>query len=780
MIQVLGLRDYVDNKSGKRKKRECFFEKKWRFESVEEVLSNPTKNNIPENEQYNIYFTVADCIEESGRKLQEQWVIPFDIDNLSEDGIIENAVKAVSYACLALGIDYNKTGVIFSGNGVQFFVKTAYPIQSPDYFELMRPHYKVMCDKIQAALLENNITGNVDPSVWSPARLMRMPETDNRKENRPVRRAKVLQSLLLAQDFDMQALSGILAIQKPEQIRPEVLRQYPAPDTKAVLAECEFLKWCKEKPNDVKEYQWYAMCSVTARLDDGANLTHRLSEGYNGYDFYETEQKVNQAVNNAGPRTCGNIGSLWDGCKNCKHYGTSLTSPILIRGETYTGSASKGFREERLTKDGNITQGKPVYDDLIRAFSVEHPYVSHEKERIVYIFNGKYWKEMSDLKINEWTSKKVKFSPSATEMSEFLQRLKATRVVGEEWFTDTTVGLMNFQNGVLDLKNMDLSLHNPEHGFTSVLPYTYDRTAKCPTWDKFIEDVSDDRALADILEEYAGYSIVGGPCKTTKALLLLGTGANGKNTFVDTIKAVAGKGNYSSVLMGQLNNEQYRIKLRHKLFNVSEEADVNDLSRTAYFKIIADGGEISGKEVFRPPVDFENRAKLIILANEMPENPDTSHGFFRRLIIIKMNKVFSGANDNKDLREILRGELSGICNRLIEGYLRLQKNQWRFKDHAAVQQALDDYQLESNSALAFAEERLSYNEEAESYEFTSDIYSEYSNWCEFRNLKPYSLIKFVRETHKDSQLKNCGFGFQKRDGVKNRKAIKNIKLLKEN
>src|SRR5574337_1828978 len=123
MIQVLGLRDY--NSHGVVKKRTTFFVNGWRFRTVQDVFNEKLRSEliakIPEKERFNLYFTVSDCFEEEGRKIKEQYAIPFDIDNLvfPEGKEHLHAEHAAQVACKAMGIDYSKCSVTFSGNGVQ-------------------------------------------------------------------------------------------------------------------------------------------------------------------------------------------------------------------------------------------------------------------------------------------------------------------------------------------------------------------------------------------------------------------------------------------------------------------------------------------------------------------------------------------------------------------------------------------------------------------------------------------------------------------------------------
>ena len=210
-----------------------------------------------------------------------------------ELNVAEAAARAAAYV---LGVPFEEMGVLFSGNGVQFFVRTTTPIVSEEYFEQTRPHYNVVCRMIQNKLDEQGIQGKVDTSVWSKARLMRLPNTINRKRDKPERTARILNGVLVPHLFDLVQLSGITHLEEPQHITAEALKNYPKPDTPAICAGCKFLVHCKNEPAKVSEPEWYAMLSITARLDNGRDLSHEYSSGHPHCNHYETENKVDQTL----------------------------------------------------------------------------------------------------------------------------------------------------------------------------------------------------------------------------------------------------------------------------------------------------------------------------------------------------------------------------------------------------------------------------------------------------------------------------------------------------
>ena len=783
-IQILGLRD---NPRNPQRKRTVFFKNNWRVDSVNEIFEKISYiiEKIPPAERHNMYFTVADCFEEDGRKLKEQHVIPFDIDALAGDtteNVRHQAIEAAKAACAAIGVNYAQTGVIFSGNGVQFFVQIPKPILADDYFDTMRPHYKVVCDIIQSKLVENGISGKVDTSVFSGGRLMRLPNTENRKPNKPTRIAEILNGTMVPQDFFLDQLSGIQEIEKPDQIKPDVIKRYPEPDAKTVMAECEFIKHCFEKPTEVLEPQWYAAASVVVRLfkdqDKSKELFHKMSEGHPSYNYYEADLKANQALENSGPRTCTNIDTLWDGCKKCVHYGSRMLSPILLHGPDYIKTKDTGFREVRQDKQGNDIPGRPAFDDLEKQFASEFEFINVLGTRTMYIMDTTHWRVLESAECMAWAKQKIVPSPSAQEMKEFLSRITLINLRKEEWVNASTDGYMNFTNGILRLETGEMQPHSSNFGFMHVIPYPYDPRSVCPKFDKFMWEISDgDEALVSVLNEFAGYSMAGGPCLAQKALLLIGEGANGKSLWADTLAKVVGDQNYSSVFVQDFKNEQMRAQLRHKLFNCSDESS-GSLKDSNEFKTIVGGGNIPAKEVFKPTFNFRNTAKIILLTNNLPNTTDTSDGFFRRCLVVPFTRKFKGSEDNKNLRYELWEELSGICNRFVEGYNRLRHQKFTFTSAVAIDKAVDTYKDQINYTSRFADEEIEITHNHDDQVIYPEVYAKYQTWCMATGQKPSPDNIFFKDLRRSGKIKDDNFIRAKVDGRKYG-VIKCAKLAQE-
>lgn len=755
MIQLLGIRPWR-TPQGEERKIDTFHDRNWKAPSVAELFSNVEKylKPVPEADRWNLYYTAAECTSEK-RKLLVQKVIPFDIDGIQITPMVGGSMpfaEAQTYidvVCAALGIKPDETGIVFSGNGLQFLVGLTdeLSITSEDFFKNERVHYRALCNRINLGLAKAKLPGSADPSVFSPARLLRLPETHNRKPGKPERMAKLIQGHVVPVVFDIRTRSGIPVVGTQDQVTPDQLKRYPRADGEGVLEGCSFLQHCKSDPNSVTEPQWYAMLSIAGRLPDGTRIAHELSQGHRSYNHAETEEKLEQALSVSGPRTCENINQLWGKCSTCPNF-QKVNSPISIRGENYIKTLDSGFHDILIDKQGNAKVGKPNYEDLRKFFEQSNPYVVLGGSRICYTWHENHYKELEDAYIENFAQ--VNFVPTAVTVmvTEFRNLVQRTNIKDPRWFTETTERRINFANGVLDLET--LRFHDgpdPDLGFRSVLGYAFDPEARCPTFDRFMQDITcGDPELESILLEYAGYALGGDSCWAAKALVLDGTGSNGKSTFMNVLRGLAGQGNYSSLTLSELRNEGNRQMIDGKLFNMAEETPSRSLMESSLFKNLVTGGETQVRMIYKKPYTMRNKAKLIFACNELPDSLDATQGFFRRFIIVPFKAVFSKEAGNLDpfIEKKLLSELPGIFNRVIRAYGDLhRRGGFVASEKAAIE--LEKYKRDVDSVLRWFEAQCTVTEAtSEHVAWIKDLYANYAQFIESEGEKPLTAVHFGR------------------------------------
>lgn len=724
MLQILGLRTFV-NEKGEEKKYDAFHDKNWRAESLAKLFKELDKHieEIPESDRWNLFYTVANC-SDGKRDFKSQDVMAFDVDGIDKKHV--DAIIAVT--CQALEVQPSTIGIVDSGNGLHFLVGLKTTIRDARYFKENRHHYKATCARLDAALDRAGLKGKFDTTVFDARRILRLPRTENRKPGREKVMAAIISDKIKPLAFDITEASGLPKVDATEQISKDFFKKYPNTDTTAIMSGCDFLKAAKENPADIDEPQWYAALSITARLEKGDELSHEISRGHPNYSEDETAQKIDQAVNASGPRTCENINAIWGKCKDCPHFG-KVKSPIMIVGEGHIRTENTGFHDVFFGKHGEVVKAIPNYDDLRRFFERMHPYKGLDESKSVVVWNGKYYKAMGELALKEFAQQHFVPLADNKKVGEFYGLVSRSNLTPMEWFEDTTVGKINFNNGVLDLESGVLSPHHPDVGFRYVLPYDYNPEAAAPVFMRMLYRVAcGDKEIMQLLLEWIGYCLSGEPPWIQKAIVWVGGGANGKSTLVNALKFVAGRENYAAVNFDYLNKGEYnRTLLDKKLFNVSEETPTKSMMDDSLFKTLVAGGEVQARSPFEKPYFFRNAAKLTFLCNELPFTTDNTFGFYRRLILVPFLATFTKNDADYDphIEAKLKLELAGIFNLAMAAYKEV-KARGGFITPKASEDLLEEYRDDSDIVRTWFKDKVLETGKKEDFTPTAAMYEHFT------------------------------------------------------
>lgn len=407
-----------------------------------------------------------------------------------------------------------------------------------------------------------------------------------------------------------------------------------------------------------------------------------------------------------------------------------------------------GFHRSVVVRGG--IKYEPVKEDMLTFWSRGKIYRMLEESKICYQWNGKYYREVNDQEL-EWFAQKhydkdLKECCDIQMAREFKGVVHRSDHTPVEWFYDTTRGLLSLQNGVLDLRTGVFSKHSPKHGFRGCVSYNYLPEAKSPTFDAMMKRITkNDQELEDMLLEYAGYCISNDDTWLQTALICVGSGANGKSTFLNVVRGLCGSDNTSSLTIGELGHEYNRIRLDGKLCNLAEENSQKRIENEA-FKNLVTGGQTSGRHPYKNSVEFRNRAKFILAFNEFDRSIDSSDGFVRRLLIAPFDAIFKrGAGEyDPHIEEKLQKELPGIFNRAWKAY-QACKDRGYITEPKSVKEAREELKLASNPVAMYMDEFLHVNGSKDTYVVVRDVHKHYVEWCRECQYLPTSLIVFSRK-----------------------------------
>lgn len=742
MIQILGLRPYVDAASGKTLKSDtASYKRGWRAPSVPELFADIEKylEQVPESERWDLFYTVQNCTENK-REFASQEVLPIDIDGIHVDRIDEY----VDVVLEELALPKDKVGIVASGNGLHILIGLKHSFTETAYFDRNRVLYKAMCGRINFAMYDAGLVGNADPSVFCKGRILRMPLTENRKDPSNVKKTRLLNRNIEPIDISLQTLADLPSLAEGDQISPRAMAKMPDPDADAVLSECGFLVYCRDHQEQVTEPEWYAMLSIVGRLPNGSQLIHEYSAGYPGYDADYTDMKAKHALESAGPRTCVNICGMYNGCTECPHYG-KVTSPIQIVGENHIRTKETGFYN-MIVKNGVVTQGRPNYDDLLKYYQQLNEYVSLADTEQTFAYTGTHWVEQQRMELHNFAETNFDPSPSSGMCSEFESKVRRTNLRPSSFIQ--VDGKLNFANGVLDLESGIIFPHSPDYGFTYTIPYDYEPKGDCPEFKKFIREVScGNDEVAQTLVEYMGFCLSGAdPKLVQKCAILYGDGSNGKSVLIHLMRELVGFDNCSAVSIDGLRKDTHRYQLMHKMFNVADETPNDAFVNSSIFKSLVSGDTLEIRRLYANPIMWKCNTKFMFACNDLPFNSDFSYGMFRRLLIIPFNNTFSHEKGNIDphILDKLLKERCDIFAYCLEAFKELKGRGYQFVEAKLINQQLDEYKELSDSVARFVGQTCDFNRDRHEGLNIDAAYKCYFMWCQDNNAKAVAYGSFVR------------------------------------
>ena len=337
----------------------------------------------------------------------------------------------------------------------------------------------------------------------------------------------------------------------------------------------------------------------------------------------------------------------------------------------------------------------------------------------------------------------IKFIPNLTytRRQEVLRYLNL--IVDDKKRLDTS-NYICFQNGIYDIVNDRLIEHTPDIIVTNKINFDYSKSAYNETLDKTLNKIAcNDADIRALLEEIAGYTFYRRN-ELRKAFILVGDKANGKSTYLDLICYMLGDDNISALDLADLGSQFKTAEIAGKLLNAGDDIGDEFIKNPAIFKKLVSGDRITVERKGRDPFEFNNYAKFLFSANNIPRIRDKSGAVLSRLIIVPFNASFSKNDADYDpyIKYKLRSDecIEYLIQLAIEGLKRVLENQ-AFTQNEAVQKELEEYEENNNPILLFFKEC---GENGIINEPTSKCYLRYKEFCISNSLQTMSQIEFSK------------------------------------
>ena len=291
------------------------------------------------------------------------------------------------------------------------------------------------------------------------------------------------------------------------------------------------------------------------------------------------------------------------------------------------------------------------------------------------------------------------------------------------------------KNGVYDIKHNKLLAHKKKYLSSVQLPINYDPEATCPVFKKALKEIMPDKKSRRVLQEVAA-SCIDINAKTNKAIILYGTGSNGKSVYTSVISMLCGSDNVSSITLKDLEKPFSKAQLYGKTVNISPENETNGKPlESQHIKAIVTGDLITVENKFEKPFQFRPCCRLLFCTNNLPEFNDRSKGLKRRILIIRFAQEFKGRNEDRQIINKFEKELPGIFNYALRGLKRLRENNFEFTHSTDIENMTEEFMDLNDPIALFIKDTI----EPSRIKITlnTEIREKYKHWC-IINSRPLS------------------------------------------
>lgn len=266
------------------------------------------------------------------------------------------------------------------------------------------------------------------------------------------------------------------------------------------------------------------------------------------------------------------------------------------------------------------------------------------------------------------------------------------------------IKLVQFKNKIIDLDTGESIQIKPSVFTVSAIPHEMGVSEDTPTMDALFKSWVGD-GNEKILYEILAYCML--PCQPLhRIFFLLGSGSNGKSTYLKILRRFIGIENCTTATFHWLVNSRFESsKLFKKLVCINGEENFKDIDDTGILKALTGEDAIAAEFKGVTGFNFVNYAKLVIACNTLPRTSDKTDAWKRRQCVIEFTgKFLEGKNFISKVEDTIPEEeyenLGRKSIRLLKEVLKRES----FSGEGSLQERGEKYEKRSDPIIAFIKE----------------------------------------------------------------------------
>ena len=340
------------------------------------------------------------------------------------------------------------------------------------------------------------------------------------------------------------------------------------------------------------------------------------------------------------------------------------------------------------------------------------------EDALIYVFADGYYKWINEKEFKGFIKEFIPYQlRKSREIQEvYLDLMTENNFVKYEDL-NCDENIINFQDGILDLKTMELKEHNPAILNTIQIPANYkdieNAPDESPVFDNYLKTLCNgDEEVCKLLLQCLGISISNVYAyRTKKALFLVGKGNTGKSQLKKLAEYLIGYDNVTTMDLKRISEQFGAAALYQKRLAGCNDMSYQRIDDMSIFKQLTGGDIINAEFKHKNGFNFLFKGFLWFNCNKLPLfGGDTGKWVYDRIMPVYCENVIPKEKQDPLLFEKMLAEKNTILKKALKALKEVIDNNYNFVEPKGIEQVKDKYEIQNNTLLAFINEYCEYND----------------------------------------------------------------------